>query len=291
MAERDLELLDDYLANRLDASERSAFEQKLNTDPALKSEYILQEQFVNGIKKARVAELKAMMNNVPVPSLQNNAGAMAGKVVLWTVLVGLVGSGLYLYFNRQDQPKSSESTPKNIIVEPEQKAEGDTEAVTEEQPQQHDDGAVVAEEPASSEQKPTQSPKPPKRSATEKQKVKEPAIDVFDPTKEAESESSSPRIDGPIGNVNPNPSIEVSVDSENKKYNFHYQFRDGKLLLYGPFEKGLYEIMEFFSEDKRTIFLFYKENFYLLKDDSNKLKNLNVIEDQVLVKKLKEYRN
>ena len=86
------------------------------------------------------------------------------------------------------------------------------------------------------------------------------------------------------------PSIAVEVDSENKKYDFHYQFAQDKLVLYGPFEKNLYEIMEFISEDKRTVFLYYQDRFYFLKDDTEKLKPLGAIQDPALIKKLKEYR-
>jgi hypothetical protein len=292
MAERDLELLDDYLANRLDPKDRSAFEEKLNTDPALKSEFILQQQFIAGIKQARVAELKTMMNNVPVPPV-HGASAVAGKVALWTLIFGLIGSGLYLYLNDTQEPvkeTSATTVKEGPAEEPAQQPEKDT---SQQQPEErtHDDGAVVAEEPASLEQKPSQSPKPPKRKARQ-QAVKEPAIEVFDPTKENATEPATPGVEGNIGNVNPNPSIEVSVDADNKKFKFHYQFKDGKLLLYGPFQEGLYEIMEFFSDDqKRTIFLYYKDSFYLLQDDRGKLRTLNAIEDPALIKKLREYRN
>ena len=61
-------------------------------------------------------------------------------------------------------------------------------------------------------------------------------------------------------------------------------------MLYGPFEQNLYEIMEFIGEEKRTVFLYYQDNFYLLKDDTEKLKPLGVIHDQALIRKLKEYR-
>jgi hypothetical protein len=84
--------------------------------------------------------------------------------------------------------------------------------------------------------------------------------------------------------------LPVSIDKNNKKYSFHYQIRDGQIFLYGPFEKGLYEIMEFFSENKRTIFLFHQNNYYLLNDETEKVRPLAPITDPVLIKKLKEYR-
>src|SRR5687768_16764423 len=96
-AERDFEMLDDYLANRLGEQEKSAFEQKLNTDPDLKSEYELQQQLINGIKKARVAELKAMMGKIPVPAGSSTGTAIGAKIALWAAVVGVVGTGLYFY--------------------------------------------------------------------------------------------------------------------------------------------------------------------------------------------------
>jgi hypothetical protein len=81
--------------------------------------------------------------------------------------------------------------------------------------------------------------------------------------------------------------VETVTD---KKYNFHYQFKDDKLYLYGSFEKNLYEIMEFFSGNKRTMFLFYKDNYYLLNEEDQTVKALAPIKDQALLEKLRDYR-
>lgn len=286
--ERDLELLDDYLANRLDEKGRSAFEQKLNTDPNLKNEYELQHQFIDGIKKARIAQLKSMMNHVPVPSVQPNATALAGKVALWSlVVIGIVGAGLYYFFNqKQENIKTPETKIEDTLEQ--------SQPVTQPEPVKPQENApVVSGAPSSSEQKPVESPKAiKKQKATESLNTKDPQIDVFDPSEEThETQPPKQGNEAIIPRLNNIPSFEVSVDSENKKYNFHYQFKEGKLLLYGPFEKNLYEIMEFFSEDKRTIFLFYKDDYYLLKDGNEKLTPLHAIEDASLIKKLREYRN
>jgi hypothetical protein len=277
-AESDLELLDNYLANRLDPQGKAAFEQKLDTDPSLKSEFELQQQFINGIKQARIAELKSIMNNVPVPAVQGGT-AVAAKIALWAVLVGVVGTGIYFYLNQDgEQPKENVS---EIKIQPKNDK---PEAI---KPEEHEDSPVVSETPASSEQKPSKSPKAPKKE-NESQPVKDRKIEVYDPTEETkENESAHSDINAPKGQY---PEIAVEVDANNKKYNFNYQFKDGKLLLYGPFEKNLYEIMEFFSDDRRTLFLYYNDTYYLLKDDSEKLKPLNAITDPILIKKLKDRR-
>jgi hypothetical protein len=81
------------------------------------------------------------------------------------------------------------------------------------------------------------------------------------------------------------------VKNDDNKYDFNYQFKEGRLVLFGPFEKNLYEILEIFSEDKRTVFLYYKKNYYLLRDDNENVRELEPITDQALIRKIKEYQS
>lgn len=290
-AERDLELLDDYLANRLDEQGRRAFEQQLNTDPGLRTEYELQQQLVSGIKKARVAELKAMLGSVAVPAPPKGA-TIGAKIALWTAVVGVVGTGIYLYLDKDQQKEDLTETPvkqqENTAPvtpqpQPESEKPAETPAEVSEEP--------YSEEPVTTEHTPAQSPKAIKKpKAGADSATKEPSIDVYDPTEEV-SEGQPQQQNEEAAKANNTPSIAVEIDASNKKYNFHYHFRDGKLFLYGPFEKNLYEIMEFFADDKRTIFLFYKDQYFLLREEHTRPKPLTALTDPVLLKKLKEYRN
>jgi hypothetical protein len=285
-AERDFELLDDYLGNRMDENSRAAFEQKINADQELKAELDIQQQTLSGIKKARVAELKGMLNNIPVPAGQTTGVAVGTKVALWVAVAGLIATGIYLYI---DEPAEETTVPSTEIVseteknenaEPEDKKDGTQPA---EKP--HEDSPVVSSQKSSAEQKPIAPPKPGSKATS-------PKIDVYDPSKELE-ENNTDQVNDELDHSQESvtPSISVEIDAKNKKYNFHYQFKDGKLFLFGPFETELYEIMEFFNEEKRTLFLYHNENYYLLKDNSTSLKPLNPIQDNELLNKLKEYRN
>jgi hypothetical protein len=62
-------------------------------------------------------------------------------------------------------------------------------------------------------------------------------------------------------------------------------------MLYGAFEKNLYEILEFFTGENRTIFLYYKNSYYLLKPNGGKVSPLVPVNDPALLKKLREHRN
>ena len=285
--EKDLELLDNYLAGRMDSTERQAFEHRLQTDPAMKGEFEFHQQLVEGVKKARVAELKAMMNNVPVPPVQGTETITgASKIALWTVVAGIVATSIYFFITSEESihenpalvAQPTEQQPEKKAAEP-VVTDGPQEQVREEAP-------VVSDEKASNEHKALNTPTSPKKKESAST---EPAIDVYDPTSETE-ELSIQLEEGKTPTLSKTPSIAVEVDSQNKKYDFHYQFRDNKLMLYGPFEKNLYEIMEFFNDDKRTMFLYYQENFYVLKNDTEKMKPLGLIQDPALIKKLKEYR-
>ena len=83
--------------------------------------------------------------------------------------------------------------------------------------------------------------------------------------------------------------IVVDVDSSVKKYAFHYQFSNGKLILYGSFDKALFEILEINGE-KHSVFMFYKDNYYRLNEKDTHITLLESIQDKELVAKLKEFR-
>src|SRR5688500_5883667 len=100
--ERDFELLDDYLSNRLSADEKSAFEKKIEADPDLKQELKIQQDFVEGIRNARITELKSMLNNIPVAPANGGQTSMLIKAGSWAVITGLVITGAYFYFSKND---------------------------------------------------------------------------------------------------------------------------------------------------------------------------------------------
>ncbi len=286
--DKDLDLLDDYLANRLDEPGRKAFEQKLNGNPELRSEMELQQQMISSIKNARIHELKGMLNNIPVPAVQTSGATAAAKVATWVVVLGLIGAGLYLYLDRDTattETKQTESTEtKSDSQSQEEVVHPNTTTPAQAEDDSKDEAPVVSSEPSSAGQKPV-APKP-----ASKDNVKKPDLEVYDPTTEQEQESSTEEIPA-IGHERETPSISVEVGPASGKNALHYQFKEGKLFLYGPFQKDLYEIMEFFSDDKRTIFLYYNNEFYLLKDNSTTIKPLAPVQDQELVRKLKEYRS
>lgn len=272
------DLIDDYLTNRLSESEKKAFEENMNSDPALKSEVDSQQLIVEGIRKARAAELKAMLNNVPVGTVSLWGENALLKIAATIGVAGLIGTAMYLYNIDSASP---------IKTVPSAEVKTDSLMPKEDSTDQTVEDKVEEKE---SVDKPVETTT--KRAS--KPKVKEsktPKIDVTDPSNEMLSEGSEEESTLVTNNLGISMStIQVERDATNKLYNFHYQFWDKKLFLFGPFDESLYEILEIHG-DNHALFLYFKDNFYLLNDSSTEINELSPIRDRPLIQKLKEFRS
>lgn len=277
------ELIDNYLTNRLNEPERAAFEQQMKSDPALKADVEFQASIVEGLKKARGAELKAMLNKVPVNSapVQLSALKIASGLVGTAVLV----SAIYLYFKEDNQPEvPSAATPIGDSIKQREQAKEEVKVIEE-----------VASEDQTTEvnKKPEDKKEPAAKSAekiTPSKSVTKPKLDVVDPSEDLTESTPTRETIEPSKPGLATPALEVEVDSASKKYTFHYQFVAGKVILFGSFDKSLFEILEINGGTHAT-FLFYKENYFTLDESRHEITPLEVIKDKALIKKLKEYRN
>ena len=277
------ELIDDYLTNRLTESERLDFEQQLISDPTLKSDVELQKNILEGIKNARAAELKAMLSNVPISPASSVFTGM--KMAAGIIGAGILITSLYYYY----QPTALNGIPNlstsiQDSVQGNDSVERSEKLIPAEETAKENNSAVVTE------------PKEEKAIEREKENIKpaivaQPKIEVVDPTDEMSSKNNQEDIvisESSKSTVETS-HIQVEIDSSSKKYNFHYQFNNGKLQLFGAFDKSLYEILEI-NGDSHTIFLFYRENYYRLDEKQDQITKLALIKDSSLLKKLKEYR-
>lgn len=276
------ELIDNYLTNRLNSQEREVFEQQMKSDPALKADVEFQTSIVEGLKKARAAELKAMLNKVPVTSTPAQFSAL--KIASGLVGTAVLVSAIYLYFQSNNQPElPNPSSPiEDSINEKEQAKEEikTLDKLTQEEQSTESNKTEANKEPSV---KPTQKSTPSKN-------ITKPKLDVVDPSEDLTESTPTRESIEPSKPGFATPAMEVEIDSTNKKYSFHYQFVSGKVILFGSFDKSLYEILEIHGEAHST-FLFYKDNYFTLDESKNEVTPLVVIKDKSLIKKLKEYRN
>ncbi len=273
------ELIDDYVRGRLEGQEKEAFEQQLQADPSLQGEVTLQQHLVEGIRKARISELKTMLNQVPITgAMQVGAGFSAGQIAAGVITSAVVVTSTLFYFQPWKSNSNSEVKIEKPVVENTTPAKTE---VTSPEVKTEENKTIVAE-PKKKETK---------KAVTSSTKKARPDIQVIDPTDELTSNPSGEvkaKTDKDLGAVSES-RIEVETIDSNKEYSFHYQFNQGKLTLYGKFDKGLYEIIEV-NGAAHSVFLYYKDNYYKLNEKETSITPLTPIRDGQLIKKLRDYR-
>ncbi|MCX8490342.1 MAG: hypothetical protein ORN54_04670 [Cyclobacteriaceae bacterium] len=282
---KNFELIDDYLTNRLSGESKIDFEKQIELDPSLKADLQLQKVILESVKKARAAELKAMLQNVPIGGSAGITQFSVMKMAAGVIGAGLLIAGLSYYFKNSSENGSNMSTSLEDSIK--KVSTDDFEPL--EEPL-----AITPEEEKKDAQQTPLETKLRIKSTENPIKTAIPAInpkmDLVDPTKDMIEGDSRPVINQQTAKSPVSISqIKVDVLSENKKYSFHYQFSEGKFLLYGDFDKPLYEILEI-NDDATRVFMFYKEQYYLLDEKQTKATPLQPITDLELISKLREYR-
>jgi len=287
------ELIDDYLTNRLSEQDRKSFEQQLATDPSLKTEVELQSEIIHGLKTARIAELKAMLNKVPVSSTTLNFSPL--QIAAGLLGAAVITTGLYFYINRDsgEVSKAEQITSSQVIDSAGPTEQKNIENKTENTPTESTpvDKQSESKDNNPSEPRPAEKTIQPGTPPVQDSKAK-PVIDLVDPTGELSTEKEiSPVKSGANNSTISVAKIGVDVVSSERKFKSHYQFEKGRLVLYGDFDKGLYEIIEVNSHNARSLFLYYKNIYYLLDEAQQKVTPLKEITDPVLIQKLKSFRS
>lgn len=269
------ELIDGYLTGKLNEAAKAAFEQQLAADPTLKAEVDLQRQIVEGVRQARVAELKAMLNQVPVGGSASFTNWVAGIAA-----VAVVGAVTLWYVSEEADVTQKDEIPAQVELA----------APAPQVPYQAAPASPDSEEPkkeeAKAEPKTNVKEKP---KAIEKNPVVQPKLDVVNPSDELNSDNRSDEKGvATVGTQTDSKTLEVKIISDGR-YNNHYQLDQGVLILYGDFEKTLYEIIEIQS-DEPLAFLYHQNRYYKLSGNSNAIQKLIAISDPQLISKLHELR-
>ena len=275
-----------YFDNELSEAEKQDFLKELEANPELKSEFEFQQQVVEGIQAARKAELKAMLDNVPVASVGTSSTSIIYKAILGGAATILVGTGIYWYYFSSNTPAESVQEPVTIeYTDKEQVVEIDNSDVNLE------DNKIESQQNAHSEADNKRSSKVEnKPSGTPKVNMPEmPDTDDGFASKTLPEESLEVPKTVRNASVNLNSKIDVEVKMK-KKYDFHYQFASGKLVLYGDFDDSLFEVLELNVQDESTLYLFYKSNYYYLNDRSGEISELEAVKDEPLKEKLENLR-
>jgi hypothetical protein len=291
--------LENYLLGKLSEAEHHQFEQQLAHDSQLREELDMQHDIMEGLKESRRLELKARLDNVPV-----NSGwvySPLAKIAAGIVIVGT--AGLAIFFNYEgsnsDESKlvseiaiSSETNFTEIpaIPEPVFTPLAENTSSTLVQPVAE---AVVTEPKkatkASTKSLANKGVSQPKGEAVEKDYT------VSSPNLVSDFEDQD-FVAAPIGDKPKNKVFESTgkfitqpldvATKADEKYNFHYQFTDGKLYIFGEFSQAPYEVLEINKNGKSQYFLYFSGNFYSLKNNQRKPTPLEQITNKNLIKEL-----
>ncbi|MEM6525108.1 MAG: hypothetical protein AAF693_14995 [Bacteroidota bacterium] len=284
-----LELIDAYLRDEMDSSQKSAFEEQMASDPKLQGEFEFQKKVVSGIAEVRKLELKAMLDKVIITGGVAESVTL-GKVAAGLLMIGAVGWGIY-YFNQPSKsgefiPVAKEAeNPEELIIFDGQNSRIEKKRAPNETGEDGEGNVTSSEkiEPSSSQNLQT--------NASEPQINKPELLTDFSGDTNASDSLLAPGSTAVAGEAEEISSIDVSVDNTKKKFTFHYQFKNGRLFLYGDFSSDLYEILEFNTNNERALFLFYKGKFYDLNDDYDRIMELKTVKNKTLVSKLEKARS
>lgn len=273
------EQIDAYFNGTLNEAEKQDFIKKLDSNSDLKSEFNFQSDIVAGLHSARKAELIARLDAVTVGGGSTSI-ATIGKAAL---IAAVLSSGALIYWNASEEKPTSETVAPRVVeekiedliptlIEPEVEEE-----VAEDITKKEDDQLELIAD--ANDERIT-----PKKPEINKPNIVEPL--------ELTTENYEDEMPESFENEDPTElsNIDVEIDNSKRKYSFHYQFKDGKLFLFGSFDKGLYEIIEINSSNDKALYLFYKESYYTLNKSKSDITELSELNDTSLLTRLEKIR-
>lgn len=293
------EFFDKYLKGKLSENERMAFEKKVEQDPLLHSELKLQKEIYVALGETRKAALKSRLDQVPV----NNAGwfNMSGAkiaAVIGSVLVMTTVSYFYINSKTTDSMEAQVVEIDPSYASPKISEEDMAVAVPSPNIEQVPNSAEISNNTTKeTESLSVAADVKPKREVTAtKNKEKDLFPEIRRPDLNISFAEETQKInyedfEAPKKQIIESMTFDDSkVDIEtvfHERYNFHYQFEDHKLYLYGNFGDTLYKIIALNSDKGKQLFLEFNEHFYAIDHQQAAIAPLQLIEDTALLKELK----
>ena len=289
-----------YLENALSQPERVSLENEINKDPNLKMEFELQNDIIQGIQQVRKAELKAMLNNVPVGGGGIGSNLTVTHYISAAFLTILVGMGVFYLL--PDDPENSLSATSNEVT---QNTESKEETVDISDVDKA--STMVPKEITKKEVEPVAKPEEGILDKPTTEQVEN--IDIEENTTSLEENltlakpsvlesfntiiNDTDKIDIPEHSLLEKSDIEstmvVKIENKFKEFYNHYQFKNNSLILYGDFN-DTYEIIDLHKIGKRAIYLYYEGHYHHLSTEQNTIAKLIVVEDSSIITQLDNLR-
>ncbi len=308
--------LDDYLLGRMSPQEADAFAARAAQDPLLAQELRLQQDVVAGLRRARAAQLKTRLDQLPTPAA---ATFTVGQWVGFGIAsVAVVAGAVSLYLAQQPdknlqqadsarqaaqvytpapvvEPATTTSAAEVPTPTPVAEAPANADALTEARPE------VALESPQPSQAKPAAqagstlpAPEPlyvaRKKTTTQRAangNAQASALNTDTPDEEAGSSGTidKPGVSAPAsGKVVENNEVKTKPDIIIRQADeLAYQYFDNRLFLYGSFGDAIYELLELVSaKEGRRLYVFYKDRFYTVQKNVRDVTPLQPVTDPKL---------
>ncbi len=307
--------LDKYLLGKLSADEKSAMDAQFAADSHLKDDMLLQQDIVHALQAERRMELKNRLDSIEVGA-GGFSTAIGLKIAAGVALVGLLGVGTYFYLNSEalddaelpvgliELPATDQGLALAVPAKPEAAAypinnipENSSTAVIPTPAAEKPVAAPAASQTASireaNELKANDTADAAEEVARPQVQVQKPQ--VLSDFSEKEINGAQQPAEVPVDAMARNrefstQTIEVTAQLH-ERWDFHYQFYDSKLFIYGDFKNKPYEILEINTDGSTSYFLYFERNYYGLKNNQQKLTKLRKLANEKLIRELNITRN
>lgn len=286
--ENKIEQIEEYLRGNLNNLQKESFEASLTSDPLLKQEFEFQKDIVDSIRNQRHAQLKATLNNTPVPAgpgLWENIYVRLGAS-LATVAATV---GFFMLIMPSDSGKEFIDTNSSVIVKEAPKSSTiATTATTSTNENTSLEESVATVNTAQTNQESTTQKKSNSKvkasvstSTSQDPNAIEEVTDLEMINKEPIQVTTS-KNNNPASSVQ-NVSIQTIADN-----NLGYRYFNNELYLHGNFSKDKYKLIN--AASQKEMYLYFDNQYYLLKQGTTKVTPLKAITDKQLISRLEILR-
>lgn len=296
--------IESYLNQEMTDLERSKFEKMIHDDPELHDEVEMQEAAMEAIRRERIFALKAGLSQVPI-SLWSTGLLQVAKIAAISAGIATAGLGGYFLLENTQHTKFEVQQSKvevsgNKPLDLSTPIDGDSQE-PEPVAQTNFDSKVDHSEAPINKLNPESQGGHIDRKESSKVKNSEMAFqgsnttsEPIEPSIKSLSPQTGKDLANPVDGISNRTSLEsvhpeVVIKKDNKNV-FHYQFSDGRLVLYADFSEQLYEVLELNQNGEKQIFFCFDNKFFPLNPNQFEISPLKEVQDKNLIQILKAYQ-